>query len=99
MTNTMIHLIPTVKGAAVMTAIALGGTFTGVLADAIGEGTPITLGGAMGVGAVVVGGAWYLSSRLTKIEDRLKNIEQTCKVKPCAPEGAAVFHTNGKQHQ
>ena len=74
----MIQYIPIIKGAAVITGIALFGTGLGMLADAIGNDTPITLGGALAVGAVVVLGAWYLSGRLTLIDDRLKNIEKNC---------------------
>jgi hypothetical protein len=69
---------PIIKGAVVISSIAAFSTGAGMLADAIGNDTPITLGGALAVGAVVVGGAWYLSSRLTKIDDRLKSIEKKC---------------------
>lgn len=71
----MIHIIPTIKGAATICLIASGGIAGGALADIITQDSPISLGGALGVGAAVVGGAWYLSARLTKIDDRLKNIE------------------------
>ena len=71
----MIHLFATLKGAVAMTAIAAGSYASGVLAETITQDSPVSLGAAVGVGAVVVLGAWYLSSRLQKIDDRLKSIE------------------------
>ena len=75
----MISLIATLKGALVISAIAGSAALTGAAVDVIGENTPITLGGGIAVAGVVVTGAWYLSSRLQRIEDRLERIEVRCK--------------------
>lgn len=74
----MIEIFAIIKGVVEMTAIAAVSTGVGMVADIVGNDTPITLGGAIGVGAVVVLGAWYLSGRLQKIDDRLKSIELNC---------------------
>ena len=82
----MIQYLPIIKGTAAITGIAVVSTGAGMLADAIGNDTPITLGGALAVGAVIVGGAWYLSSRLTRIDDRLKSIERKCSTRCGYPQ-------------
>ena len=74
----MIHTIAIIKGTGIMTGIAFASITLGLLADVLSNDTPITLGGAMAVGGVVVGGVWYLSSRLQRIDDRLKSIERNC---------------------
>ena len=76
MTNTMIHSFAVIKGTLAFCGVIASATGLGVLADAISDGTPITLGGALSVGGVVVLGAWYLSNRLTSIDDRLTQIER-----------------------
>lgn len=87
MTNDMLHLITTCKGAFAMSGICVASITGGMLADVIGNDTPITLGGAIAVTATIVGGAWYLSSRLTKIDDRLDNIEKHVSTLPCGENG------------
>ena len=74
----MIHIAAIIKATGAMSGIAFAAVAFGALADVINAGTPITLGGALSVGSVVVGGVWYLSSRLQKFDDRLKNIEKNC---------------------
>ena len=75
----MLPLFATAKGTLVIVAIAIFSLGSGIFADAMGADTPITLGGAMGVGASVIVGAWYLSARLQKIDSRLKVIETQLK--------------------
>ena len=65
----------TLKATATLTVIAVGSAVIGTTVDMVNETTPVSLGVAVGVGAAIVGGAWYLSGRLTKIDDRLKAIE------------------------
>ena len=73
----MIAAITTVKSTMAMVGIATASTVIGSMAQAaVNETTPISLGAAVGVGGVVVGGAWFLSSKLTKIDDRLNQIEK-----------------------
>lgn len=83
----MLHLITTFKGAAAISGICMAGITGGILADVISNDTPITLGGAIAVTATIVGGAWYLSSRLTKIDDRLDNIEKHVSTLLCGENG------------
>ena len=60
-----------------LVGIAAASTVIGTMAQAaVNETTPITLGAAVAAGGVVVGGAWFLSSKLTKIDDRLNQIEK-----------------------
>ena len=66
----------TLKATASLTAIAMSSALIGTTVDMVNETTPISLGAAIGVGAAIVGGAWFLSSRLTKIDERLKGIER-----------------------
>ena len=77
----MIHIYATLKGAAMISGIAFLGTIFGAAVDSVDEKTPISVGSAAAVGAVVVLGAWYLSARLQKIDSRLKSIEKTLEEK------------------
>lgn len=54
-----------------ITAVGLGliGGAASLTSSTITEATHIPLGGALAVFSVVATGTWYLSSRLTKIED------------------------------
>lgn len=82
MTKTMIDILATIKGATVIAGIAFGSMMIGDAA-VIDEQTPISLGAGVAVGATVVIGAWYLSSRLQKIDDKLKSINNRLDSLPC----------------
>lgn len=58
-----------------VTGIAFGSMMFGAVSDQISPDTHVSLGVAVAVGAVVVGGAWWLSARLQRIDDRLDDIE------------------------
>lgn len=73
----MIAFLTTAKMTAQLSAIAMGSIMFGEVENVfLSPGTPISLGSAIAVGAVVVGGAWWLSSMLQKINDRLSVIEE-----------------------
>ena len=93
----MMQFIETAKGAVALIGTTVAGTSLGMLADVITQDTPISLGGAIGVAAVVIVGAWYLSSRLTKIDDRLDSIESHVSTLPCGEKGEDCPRRNGKK--
>lgn len=66
-------MLPTLKTSAILCGIIASSKTAGVVADALTSGTQITLGDALTVGGVVIGGAWYLSRRLQKMEDAIKH--------------------------
>ena len=72
----MINLLATVKGAFIMGAVLISGgivgAFSGLMADAINENTPITLA----VMGVVGSGCWYLATTLQRLKDGQKTTNQ-----------------------
>ena len=91
----MIQFLVPLKGALVLSGIAMASAGLGTLADTtIAEDSHITLGSAVAAMSVVVGGAWYLSGKLRGINDqqratnkRLIRIEHRLKISEDDSEG------------
>ena len=83
---------------ALKTTLTLGTIgISGMLSAAIGDQTPITLGGACGVGMVVFGGALYVGRWQKGVEDRLKNIERAVGTLPCDVCHLSIGQRNQKK--
>lgn len=71
-------IIANLLGTGKISLATLAGAAAGVAADMgvpISEATHISLGAAVGAATTVVLVAWYLSSKLTRIQDRLDRVE------------------------
>jgi hypothetical protein len=80
----LFHIGAIIKGTTIMSGIAFLSASVGSTTDSvIGEGSHITLGNALAVGGVVVVGAWYLSSRLQKLSDEIKDLKRSMANLPC----------------
>jgi len=72
----MIEHWVTIKSTFALTGIAASSVMLGDIATQISGNTNISLSEAVAVTSVVLGGAWWLSSRLQKIDDRLESMER-----------------------
>ncbi len=62
-----------------MTSYYLTPVLIAALATAAGElgvDTRLTLGGALSVGTVIVGGAWWIGRWMQRVDSRLSDVEQ-----------------------
>lgn len=93
----MLDTIATIKGAMVIAGIATSSILIGDATGTISEQTPISLGAGVAVGATVVMGAWYLSSRLQRITDELRNINKRLDSLPCDKNSILCPKNEGKK--